>query len=167
MTAGERGGSKIPNLDYDNSPFVYLNKKHEGKELVITATNGTECIKTAGISKSPILIGGLINAKAVSTKALELAQENNKNISVVMAGRNNRLAKEDLISATEIIENLPDCEVKGVLKPMYSNDYVRDFLESDSGKNLVSLDKREDVLFCAKKDHYDVVPVYKEGIITL
>ena len=34
----------------------------------------------------------------------------------------------------------------------HSTDPLKDFLESDSGKNLVSLGKEEDVMFCAEKE---------------
>ena len=84
-----------------------------------------------------------------------------------MAGRNNKLAKEDLVSASEIIANLPDCVVKGTIMPIYTHDFARVFGDSDSGKNLISLGQREDVLFCAQKDVYEIVPEYKDGIIVI
>lgn len=165
VTAGERGGQKIPNLDYNNSPLTFKNGNFKGKELILTGSNGTECIKASSIQKSPILIASLINAKAAAKRALDIAHKTNRNITIAMAGRNNQLAIEDLISASEIIANIPDCVVKGNIMPVFSKDFASDFVNSDSGKNLVALGSREDVVFCAQKDIYDIVPEYKNGLI--
>jgi len=166
LTAGERGGTKIPGLMFDNSPLVFKSQDGFcGKELVLTTTNGTECIRTSSVGKSDVLIGSLINAKAVAERARDLARKNNQNITIVMAGRNNQLAIEDLISASEIVANLSDCSLKGYIRPVYRRDFTREFLESDSGKNLISLGKKDDVLFCAQKNIYDLVPEYKDGVI--
>lgn len=166
VTFGERGGAKIPHLDHDNSPLTFLNKKLAGKEIVITATNGTEAIKASSLHNSKILLGAMINAKFVAKRALELAHSTKQNISIVMAGRNNRIAQEDLLAASEIVANLQGSVLKGNLQPIHSSDYVKDFLESESGENLVLLGKKDDVLFCAQKNLYDVAPEYSNGIIS-
>jgi len=167
LTAGERGGEKIPGLDYDNSPLSFRSSNCAHKQLVLTTSNGTECIKAAGMQNSTVLIGSLINAKAVSEKALDIAKSTNRHITIVMAGRNNQLALEDLISASEIVANFKDCSVKGYIKPVYSVDYEKDFLNSESGKNLIALGKEKDVLFCAKKNLYKIVPVFKNGLLLI
>jgi len=166
VTLGERGGSKIPHLDYDNSPLIFLNKKFADKEIVITATNGTEAIIASSLHHSQILLGSMINAKAVAKRALDLAHSKKRNISIVMAGRNNLIAREDLLSASEIVANLPGYVLKGNLQLIHSSDYVKDFLESESGENLALLGKKDDVLFCAQKNIYDVTPEYTNGIVT-
>jgi 2-phosphosulfolactate phosphatase len=166
ITFGERGGVKIPHLDYDNSPLTFLDKKLAGKEIVITATNGTEAIKASSMHNTQILLGSMINAKAVAKRALDLAHSSKRNISIVMAGRNNLVAREDLLSASEIVANLSGSVLKGNVNPIHSSDYVKDFLESDSGENLVLLGKKDDVLFCAQKNIYDIAPEYIDGIFT-
>jgi len=113
------------------------------------------------------LIGCLLNAKSVAEKARYLAKKEKKNISIVMAGRNNKIAEEDLLAASEIMSNLHDCSLKGYIKTVYSDNLERDFLNSGSGKNLVSLGKREDVIFCAQTDIFQVVPMLKNGFILL
>jgi len=168
VTAGERGGTKVPNLTYDNSPLQIRNGAHKtrpNQELVLTSTNGTECIKACCVNNSPVLIGSIINARAVAKRAMDLAISTNRNITIVMAGRNNQLAVEDLISASEIVDNMKGCSLKGYIRPVYSRDYAKDFMESDSGKNLISLGKKDDVLFCAQKDVYDIVPEYGDGVL--
>ena len=164
LTAGERGGKKISGLTHDNSPVAFATPAYAGKTLVLTTTNGSECLRAAAsVSGTTVLVGALLNARAVARHAYRLARDRAQHITLLVAGRNNRPAIEDLIVVTEIAAYLPTCRVAGVLELVYSDDYPRGFLESESGANLVALGKREDVLFCARKDQYDVVPVWTDG----
>lgn len=165
VTAGERGGKKIAGMDYDNSPISLSAPALRGRSVTLTTSNGTECIKASSVHGSPVLVGALINARAVAAKALELARAQGRNIAVVMAGRNNQLAAEDLISASEIIANLPGLTLKGYIRPTYSADHARDFLDSESGRNLVLQGRRDDVEFCSRKDTHDTVPIYRDGLL--
>ena len=164
VTAGERGGKKIASLMHDNSPTEFASAQYAGKELVLTSTNGTECIRVAGsVLDSVVLVGSLLNAGAVALFAYRCARERGRCITLLVAGRNNQIAPEDLLTASEIASCLPTCDIRGNIELAYSPDYARDFLSSDSGANLVVLGKREDVLFCARKDVYDTVPIWKHG----
>jgi phosphosulfolactate phosphohydrolase-like enzyme len=165
VTAGERGGKKIPGLDYDNSPISLSARALKGKNVVLTTTNGTECIKTSASYGSPVLIGALINATAVAREALRLARALGRDISIVMAGRNNQLAPEDLVSASEIVARLNGVTLKGYLRPVHAEDCAREFLESDSGRAITAQGRRDDVLFCAQKDTHSVVPLYRDGLL--
>jgi len=165
VTAGERGGKKIPGLDYDNSPISLSAPALKGKNVVLTTTNGTECIRTSASYGSPVLIGALINASAVAREALGLARELGRDISIVMAGRNNQLAPEDLISASEIVARLNGVTLKGYIRPVHAEDCTREFLESDSGRAITAQGHRDDVLFCAREDTHGVVPFYRNGLL--
>jgi 2-phosphosulfolactate phosphatase len=168
VTAGERGGKKIAQLDYDNSPLTFNTERHQGKQLVLTTSNGTECILTAASNpKATVLVGALLNARAVAQFALKTARTTSRNISVVVSGRNNQYASEDVISASEIIFQLQGVPVQTNIKLINSDDFVVDFLNSESGRNLSSLGRSEDVIFCAQKDKFDVVPVFIDGVLVL
>ncbi len=167
LTAGERGGHKIPYLDYDNSPLAFRSADVAGKELVLTTTNGTECLLCAASAPdSVVLVGALVNASAVGRSALQLARKRKSNITIVIAGRNNEIAPEDQIAATEIAFVMPGAPFGGEIGLLTSSDPVLDFLNSASGRNLCALGRRDDVLFCAAKDTFDIVPVYKSGKIS-
>lgn len=164
VTAGERGGKSIAGLMHDNSPVVFAQKDYRGRELVLTTTNGTECIRAAASSgQGVVLIGAFVNARAVAREAYRLARALNRNVALVTAGRNNAMAVEDLLCASEIALELPSCAVKGEFALQQSQDLVRDLLASDSGANLVALGKRADVMFCADENIYDLVPVWENG----
>ena len=168
VTAGERGGHKISQLDYDNSPLVFLDPQFAGKELVLTTSNGTECILAAAFyPAATVYVGALLNASAVALAALAEARRSKRNISIVVAGRNNQVAQEDLIASSEIALAMPGAEIRGDLNLVTSDNYVLDFLNSDSGRNLSQLGKSDDVIFCAKKDVYNVVPIYVDGVLKL
>lgn len=168
ITAGERGGRKVDHLDFDNSPISFTDAALEGRELVLTTTNGTECLAAAASNPGAItFVGALLNATAVARAAFRCAQKNNKNISIVCAGRNNKMAQEDLIAASEIALAMSGAPVLGEIKPVVCTDYYKEFLGSDSGKNLSSLGKTEDVIFCSIKDKYQVVPIYSDGVVCL
>jgi phosphosulfolactate phosphohydrolase-like enzyme len=49
---------------------------------------------------------------------------------------------------------------RGTLEPYYSENLERDFLESESGANLVQLGQAEDIIFCSRKDVAAVVPIF-------
>lgn len=166
ITAGERGGVKVAHLDFDNSPLAFGEGKQRGKNLCLTTTNGTECL--LGAAKHPettVLAGALLNATAVAKAALVSAQRQSKNITIVIAGRNNQIAIEDQITATQIALSIPGSEVGGEVPMLTTNDFLIDFLNSDSGRNLSSLGQVQDVIFCSQKDTSETVPVFRDGVL--
>jgi len=166
VTAGERGGKKIPTLDQDNSPLAFDNCDYIGKQLVLTSTNGTECIAAAAANPDAVvLIGSLLNASSVAEAALETARTTGKDITIALAGRNNQAVSEDVIAGSEIINKLHGAPLSTDIPLIYSKDFVVDFLNSDSGKNLSFLGRSEDVVFCAQKDRYDLVPILRDGVL--
>ena len=164
VTAGERGGVKVPHLDFDNSPLAFVKGAQRGKKLCLTTTNGTECLISATYNERAIvLVGALLNATSVAKAALTLAQRRTCDISIVVSGRNNQIAVEDQITATQIALAIPGAEVLGSVPMLNADDYLIDFLNSDSGRNLSSLGRVQDVIFCARKDAFDIVPIFKEN----
>jgi len=164
VTAGERGGHKVPHLDFDNSPLAFVNGEQRGKKLCLTTTNGAECLLSAAQNdQAVVLAGALLNATAVARAALTLAQRRTCNITIVVAGRNNQIATEDQITATQIALAIPGAEVRGSVPMLTADDLLIDFLNSDSGRNLSSLGSVQDVIFSAKKDAFNTVPILRDG----
>lgn len=167
VTAGERGGHKVPHLDFDNSPVAFINGEHRGKKLCLTTTNGSECLLSAAQNdQALVLAGALLNATAVAKAALTLAQRRTCNITIIVAGRNNQIAIEDQIAATQIALGIPGAEVRGSVPMLTTDDFLIDFLNSDSGRNLSSLGRVQDVIFCAQKDMSSIVPMLRDGELT-
>jgi phosphosulfolactate phosphohydrolase-like enzyme len=163
VTAGERGGAKVARLDYDNSPLAFLDRGLIGKDLVLTTTNGTACLVAAASHRPPaVFVGALLNATAAGRTAQQAAVEALADVSIVMAGRRAGMATEDLIVATEIRAAMTNTKLEGDFAPTVSTDFESDFLQSDSGRNLLSLGREPDVRFCARKDVFGIVPRWVE-----
>lgn len=162
VLAGEREGAKIEGFDTGNSPVEIEN--FSGKCLVLTTSNGTRILE--GMN-AKALIGSFINAKAVAKAASEIADNH---IEIVMAGVRGQFAIEDFLGAGEIISNLTDYKLDEMALSAYmaSRDEGmanKAVMNSNSALRLKKLGYNKDISFSIKKDIYDVVPIYKEGII--
>jgi 2-phosphosulfolactate phosphatase len=167
VTAGERGGRKLPTLNHGNSPTELLAHKHEyaGKTLGLTTTNGTECLLAASGPNNVVFVGTTLNASAVAASALAIAKARKVPISLLMAGRNNQACIEDELAAGEILVKLGAAAQMQGSVPRTSNALEADFFAGDSGRNLAKLGYADDVLFCSQLDRFDVVPVLRDGIL--
>lgn len=165
VLAGERGGAKIKGFDTGNSPIDVKNFQED--VLVLTTTNGTRILEN--MSSDNILIGSFLNSQNVASKALELAENH---IEVVMAGVNGNFAIEDFLSAGEIISYLKDGKLDetALAAMMASSNRVEvdnAVLNSNSASGLQALGLGGDVEFCLKRNIYNTVPIYKDGIIKI
>ena len=71
LLVGERNGIKVDGFDFGNSPFELEEFEPDGREAVLTTTNGTKAVQK--VSAAPeVLIGCFLNAKACCRSALEL-----------------------------------------------------------------------------------------------
>ena len=161
VTAGERGGRKLPNCRHNNSPLELMRQSYAGKSLVLTSTNGVECLLSASGPASIVLVGSTLNRRAVAGAAGRLARKRGVPITLLMAGRNNQHAAEDALAAGEIARALPEARMHGELPS--SAALEADFCASDSGRNLIALGYADDVRFCAQLDRCEVVPVLMQG----
>jgi 2-phosphosulfolactate phosphatase len=161
VTAGERGGRKLPNCRHNNSPLELMRQNYAGKTLVLTSTNGVECLLSAAGPASTVLVGSTTNRRAVARAAGRLARKRGVPITLLMAGRNNQYAVEDALAAGEIARALPEARVHGELPTAAGLE--ADFSASDSGRNLIALGYADDVRFCAQLDRCEVVPILLKG----
>jgi 2-phosphosulfolactate phosphatase len=161
VTAGERGGRKLPNCRHNNSPLELMRHNYAGKTLAFTSSNGAECLLSASGPETIVLVGSTLNRRAVAGAAGRLARKRGAPITLLMAGRNNQYAVEDALAAGEIARALPEARVHGELPS--SGALEADFCASDSGRNLIALGYADDVRFCAQLDRCAVVPVLMKG----
>ncbi len=170
IVAGERGGKKIDGFDLGNSPAAIKDYTNNDKHLILTTSNGTRILKNM---KSTVLVGSMINAKAVALKSIETADEH---IDVVMAGVKGNFAIEDFLASGEILywiyQKLDDCELSEYAKAaiLASRDYdslKESFTNSRSGKRLTELGYASDVELCCLKNITDNVAIYKNQELIL
>ena len=170
ILAGERNGKQIEGFELGNSPNVIKDFKTSEDTLIFTSTNGTRILENMN---SKVLVGSLVNAKAVGLKSIRLASEH---IDVVMAGVKGQFAIEDYLAAGEILywinENLDECDLSDYAKEAIrkTRDYEslkNEFLNSRTAKRLIELGYRDDVELCCLKNISDNVAIYENNELTL
>lgn len=170
ILGGERNAVKIKEFDFSNSPIEYEYNKVKGKTLIMTTSNGTRAIKASVKSKN-IIIAAMINAKAVVKKLIEY----NDDIVIVNAGTNGQFSIDDFLCSGYIISMLKEkCEVTlsdiatTSLYIYEKNKDVKEFIKyANHYKKICELGLYEDLKYCCQKSVIDIVPEYKNGIITV
>lgn len=170
VLGGERKAQKIEGFDLSNSPLEYKSEVIHDRNVVITTTNGTKAISKSSAANK-IYIGALINAKAVSSKAVK----NEKDIIIVNAGTNGVFSMDDFITGGAIIDEIlseQDYELTDIAKTALviyrSHKDIKSYVKGAAHyKILVDLGLEEDIDYCLQKDLFNIVPEYKDGIIKL
>ena len=170
LLCGERKGLKVEGFDLGNSPGEFRPEVVEGKQLVMTTTNGTRALIVAE-SASRVLAASFMNISAV-TKALKGEEA----LVIICAGRENRFALEDALCAGAIMRGLQEGQEEdlvlndaGTVALDMAHKYPVDvaFLKSTSaGKALGRIGLDGDLELCAEKDRHSLVPEMRERQIT-
>lgn len=169
ILGGERKALKIKGFDCANSPLEYKERLVKDKILVMTTSNGTRAIK-GSIGAESILIGALINAKAVANKLLELDND----IEIVNAGTYGQFSIDDFICSGYIIDCLlksePNVELTDIAKTSHyiytENKDINGFIQYASHyRRIKELKLEEDLKYCCTKDIINIVPEYRSGTI--
>jgi 2-phosphosulfolactate phosphatase len=174
VLVGERGGFKPEGFDFGNSPVSLTRENIEGKNLIMSTTNGTKALVRSERSKW-IAVGAFLNAEAVAKKSVEIAGKNEVGISFVLSGEKNHFALEDFICAGAITERFPKDAVELSDKTLGAllafNGAKRDLLEnirrSKHAQALLKIGFRKDIEFACQLDLYNIVPFYQNGRIQI
>lgn len=171
LLGGERDGIKLEGFHFSNSPLDYTREVVEGKNLIMTTTNGTRAIKNSEKAEE-ILIAAMINGRAVAEKLIELK----KDVVFVNAGTYGQFSMDDFITCGYIINCLKEsleAKAKSIslsdiaITAQYiyaANPDIHSFVkEAAHYKRMQHLKYNEDLSYCFTKDIVDIVPVYKAG----
>ena len=170
IVAGERMGKQVEGFDLGNSPTAINDLEALEDTLILTTSNGTRILENM---HSQVLIGSLINAKAVAKESIGIAKEH---IDVVMAGVKGNFAIEDYLASGEILywisQCLDECEISEYAQTaiLASRDYesLKDsFINSRTAKRLIELGYENDVDFCCLKNITENVAVYENNQLNL
>lgn len=172
LLCGERKGLKIEGFDLGNSPKEFSEEAVEGKQLVMSTTNGTRALLAAE-DADRVLAASFLNLSAV-VQTLKGVRD----LTLVCAGRENRFSMEDALCAGLLLRELagnsglgPDTvndAARAVLD--IADKYVPDeeFLRSTAaGRALEGIGMDGDLAFCAALDRHSVVPEMRERRIAL
>ncbi|HXG43041.1 MAG TPA: 2-phosphosulfolactate phosphatase [Dehalococcoidia bacterium] len=174
LLAGERGGLPPPGFDLGNSPWQALAADLRGRGLVLTTSNGTRLLRR--LAHLPVvLVGCLLNRRAVATVAAAQARALGLPVALVCAGEagGRELALEDVIGAGAIVETLlelghplePDEWARLALLAFEAarRDLPSALAATRHGRQLAALGLGDDVAYCARLDEWEVVPRLERG----
>lgn len=170
LLGGERRAVLIDGFHLSNSPLEYKEQVVRGKDIILSTTNGTRAINNC-LSAKKILIGAMINGRAIAERLKELQED----VVFVNAGTLGEFSMDDFICAGYMINCLTEghehelSDIATTAKYIYNNNpelmgYIG---MARHYEVLKSLGLEEDIAYCCKKDVLKVVPEFKCGEITL
>jgi 2-phosphosulfolactate phosphatase len=171
ILCGERKGLKVDGFDLGNSPGDFSPDRVEGKQLVMSTTNGTRAFMAVE-DADRVLAACFMNLSAVA-EAIAEAEE----VVIVCAGRENRFALDDALCAGMLIQKITeDGEAEATLNDggrvaldlASAHDVDADFLlTTAAGAALETIGLGGDLEHCAALDRYSFVPEMKEKQISI
>jgi 2-phosphosulfolactate phosphatase len=152
LVGGERDAIRIGGFDVGASPREFRERR--AATLILTTTNGTRAIAAAAEHCERVLVGSLLNLRAVA----DAAREAGGDVVVVCAGFKSVFALDDAYCAGRIVEllggTLTDAAVAAAL-------VAAAFPDAAAGLNARTYGPpglEDDIAYCAQEDLLDVVP---------
>jgi 2-phosphosulfolactate phosphatase len=112
LLCGEREGFRIEGFDYGNSPVAIREAPVQGREIVLTTTNGTRAVIAARNAKH-IVAGAIRNASATAEYVSQYIKAGINDeageiegIVVVCSGTNGRFSVDDVYAAGLVVAKL-------------------------------------------------------------
>lgn len=163
ILGGERNAVKIDGFDVSNSPLEYTEDLVKNRSVLMTTTNGTKTL-TRCCEAENILIGAMINAKAVAEKIIEM----NNDVVIVNAGTKGNFSMDDYICSGYIINeilkkkslDLTDIAKTAVLIFKSHEDILSYVKEASHYSVMKGLKLEDDIEYCMKKSIINIVPQY-------
>ena len=168
ICAAERGGDMVEGFAFGNSPLSYMNGEVEGKNMVMTTTNGTLAI-TKSKSADEVLVGAFLNITALA----DYISKQSKDVIIHCAGWKGKTNMEDTLFAGALVKKLLQTHHLGCDTPSMALTFyqaVKDKLyetvkDSSHAKRLNGLSIVKDIEFCMKMDKYDIVPKLQGDVL--
>lgn len=166
LLAGERGSLPLEGFDLGNSPLEFTPERVRGRTILMTTTNGTRALRAA---PGPALCAGLVNRAAVARSLLGCAA-----VDVVCAGTDGRFSADDWGAAGALLAGLREvAEVEAddgarAAEAWFlagAADLEGLLAATAHGRRLAGLGLQADLAACARLDVWDVVPVFRDGVI--
>jgi len=155
--AGERRLEQIEGFDFGNSPGE-LAGAPAAETLVLTTTNGTRLLVSAAPRFEHVLVGSLLNLRAVA----DAARASGEDVAVLCAGVLGELALDDAYCAGRIAEEIggePMDSASAAIRLARSFGSALEGLgASRSARNLRAHGLERDIEWCARESVLDVAP---------
>jgi 2-phosphosulfolactate phosphatase len=172
ITAGERDGKIIEGLQHGNSPAEYPRSFIEGKTMVLTTTNGTKLLHMAlENGAAEVVTGSFPNLSAVC----DFLATTDKHVILGCSAWKNRFNLEDTLFAGAVINRIKDnftihCDSSMMAEDMYNlhKDHMYNFIRKTTHWHRLSkFGLEKDLEYCVTPDVANVLPIYKDGALTV
>lgn len=169
---GERNGNKIEGYHLGNSPREYTREAVEGRDIILNTTNGTRALERAKEAEH-LVAACFLNAGRI----VDFIRQHTDSVTIVCAGRQNRLSLEDTLCAGLLLDRLwngnepyPVTDSAHTAYTLYHTD--RDDLHTalrgaNHAERLANQDYEEDLDYCFQIDAVPVLPYYTDNRLLL
>jgi len=175
LLCGERGGLPIDGFDLGNSPAEYDQGRVDGRQVVLTTTNGTRALLHAR-QAGEVLVGAFANLSAMCKHLAGRSR-----VEILCAGTDGHITREDALVAGAMVERLAAGEVwdlndqaelardawrqvagrDDALRPYRVLTALR---SSRGGRNLVAIGMHRDIELAAQIDTSNLLPRFDPRI---
>jgi 2-phosphosulfolactate phosphatase len=172
FVAAERDGIVRDFADFGNSPYNFKREAIEGRDIVYSTTNGTNCIMMASHSHK-VLIGAYLNIDALVNYITAM----NRDLVILCAGWKNKFNIEDSLFAGALSEALLKqdnfttvCDSVHASMDLWNiarNDLMQ-YIEKAAQRHRLKKNNLDDVIaYCHTQNLTAVLPVLEKNYLTL
>jgi 2-phosphosulfolactate phosphatase len=157
VLAGEHDCVRVPDFHLGNSPAAVAAAGRRGNELVLATTNGSPAIVAASAAARRVLIGSLLNLRAL----LDAIPADGA-VTIVCSGTDGRPALEDVYVAGRLVAGMSGhrsdaARVAAGVASAYQAA-LEPLAESENGARLRASGQAPDIAWCARESVLRVVP---------
>lgn len=179
VLGGERDGLPVEGFDLGNSPAEYTPDRVKDRVVVFTTSNGTRAMDRCRIAER-VLIGASVNASAVSERLAGA-----RRIHLLCAGARGQYGRDDVLLAGLLVDqllrraglvyrlNTRALTARRNWRSFHALPYgpgtpaahrpepellARELRDSAGGRNLMAIDRGDDILATAQIDRFRSVP---------
>jgi 2-phosphosulfolactate phosphatase len=152
VVGGERDAVRIAGFDVGASPREFLRPR--ARTLILSTTNGTRAILVAASRCAEVLIGSLLNLRAL----VDLVRERDEDVAILCAGFKGTFAFDDAYCAGRIVERLDGDRTDAAVAAALVARAFPDALAGLKARTYGPPGLEDDIAFCAQQDLVDVVP---------
>lgn len=172
LVAAERDGIVRDFADFGNSPYNFKREIIEGKDIVYSTTNGTDCIMLARHSYR-VLIGAYLNLNAL----VDYIIKENRDVIVLCAGWKNKFNLEDTLFAGALSDALLQYgNYKTICDSVYASidlwnlakPDLMAYIEKSAQRHRLKKNKLDDVIgYCHSLNLTSIIPILKDDYLIM
>ena len=152
LLGGERNAIRVEGFDVGASPREFLQGGRE--TLILSTTNGTSAILTAAARSETVLLGSLLNLRAVAA----VVREQGRDCALVCAGFQGRFAFDDAYCAGRIVQELEAERGDGAVAAALLAQSFPEAHEGLTARTYGPPGLEEDIAWCAQESVLETVP---------